>query len=335
MVGKRFGRWTVVSFSRKGKHGELYWNCRCDCGEEKEVVGYSLRRGRSTSCGCWLIKKWKEREIVGKRFGRLVCLCPSKEQNKWECVCDCGNKTIVATYPLVSGTTRSCGCMQRESISERNTRKRVRLAGQRFGRLVVLEDAEQTKNGASMCLCLCDCGNQKLINAHSLRSGDTTSCGCKNKKYGVSKKGENARLMRIWDGMKDRCLKENDKSFANYGGRGISVCNEWKVDFWAFCNWSRENGYGEDLQIDRIDCNGPYSPENCRWVTPKENARNRRNNRNLTALGRTQCISAWAEEIGLSPSTVRRWITKHDQVYAEKRLTEYVMKKHAWRGDIE
>ena len=83
MVGERFGKWTVIEFSRKGKRGELYWNCRCDCGSEKEVVGYSLRRGYSKSCGCLNEDKWKEKDLRGIRSGKLVCIGTSEEHNKW------------------------------------------------------------------------------------------------------------------------------------------------------------------------------------------------------------------------------------------------------------
>ena len=327
MTGQRYGKWTVLGFSRKGERGEFYWNCRCDCGTEKEIAGYSLRRGHSKSCGCWLKEKWKARDLCGVRSGRLLCIGPSEEKNKWKCKCECGNITNVATYSLLSGSTKSCGCIKKEQTIEMNKLKRDKLKGQRFGKLLVIDDLEETKNGSSMCLCLCECGKQKIVRASCLKEGSTTSCGCKKIKYGVSKKGENARLMRIWDGMKDRCFKKNDHSYSNYGGRGITVCNEWKDDFWAFCNWSKNNGYADNLQIDRIDNDGPYSPENCRWVTPKENGRNRRTNVNLTVNGKTQCLSAWAEDVGIKPYYISSWIRRSGEEHAKLRIAELLEQK--------
>ena len=333
MSGERYGKWTVIEFSRKGKRGELYWNCKCDCGTEREVDGYSLRRGYSKSCGCATKYKWKERHKSGERFGRLTCLRPADEKYKWVVKCDCGNVKTVSMFSMERGSTLSCGCLRGEEVAERNTRRRKSLTGQRFGRLVVVKNVEPDKYGASRYLCRCDCGNQTIVGISKLRSGDTWSCGCAKYKHGDCKRSGHDPLYIVWSRMKSRCFNPNEKEYKNYGGRGISICDEWKNDYTSFRNWAKSNGYKHGLEIDRIDNNQGYCPDNCRWVTTKENCRNKSNNRNLTALGKTQCMSAWAEEIGLTPGAIRNWVTRHNLEYAENRLAEYVKRSNS--GEVE
>lgn len=166
------------------------------------------------------------------------------------------------------------------------------LTGQRFGRLVVVRYAGTKQSGNQqkiMWLCKCDCGNEKEVLAASLKSGHTVSCGCYHKeKIGALNRTHNMankqRLYRVWKGMRERCNNPNNKRFKNYGGRGIKVCDEWQNDYLAFHTWAMANGYKEDilpnglnrLTIDRIDVNGNYEPNNCRFVTNAENAKNKR-----------------------------------------------------------
>jgi len=169
--------------------------------------------------------------------------------------------------------------------------KVVDLTGQRFGKLLVLRRCG-SKNGHAAWLCRCDCGNEKIMSASSLRSG-TKSCGClcieaiknwnqseEKKKVTVSLKTKHGmkgtRLYRIWQAMKARCTNQNVPCFRYYGGRDIRVCEEWKNDFQAFHEWAVENGYADNLTIDRVDVNGNYEPANCRWVTMAEQNKNKR-----------------------------------------------------------
>ncbi|MDE2096145.1 MAG: hypothetical protein KGL39_02795 [Patescibacteria group bacterium] len=118
-----------------------------------------------------------------------------------------------------------------------------------------------------------------------------------------------SRLYRIWAGMKSRCFTDSDTNFKKYGARGILVCPEWN-DYKAFKLWAEASGYNESLQIDRIDSNGNYSPENCRWVTAKTNQNNRRNNRRVTLFGRTQTVHQWCDEFKIKYGIV--W----DRIYS-------------------
>ena len=131
------------------------------------------------------------------------------------------------------------------------------------------------------------CGNEFRTNTHRVNAGLVKSCGCyriKKVKERFTKHGLGAtRLYRIWGGIKDRILNPNFKQYNDYGGRGITICDEWKNDFMPFYNWAMSNGYSDELSIDRIDNDRGYSPENCRWTTKTIQARNTRISKNNTS----------------------------------------------------
>lgn len=131
----------------------------------------------------------------------------------------------------------------------------------------------------------------------------------------------NRRLCNVWISMIHRCEDPKREKYPSYGGRGITVCAEWH-DANAFIDWAERAGYAEGLQLDRIDNDGPYSPENCRWVTVKENARNRRDSKRLTLLGMTKTVAEWCEVVPISRFTLYSWYSRHGEKECERRVYE-------------
>lgn len=165
------------------------------------------------------------------------------------------------------------------------SRKRiVNLAGQRFGRLLVLEEDMTNDEKKAKWICKCDCGNIVSVYGHNLKYGTTKSCGClyadrKGEKHPRYKQNAIARhrLSATWYSMKQRCFSPNATEYSAYGGRGITVCSEWKNDFWKFVDYvSKLEHYGEEGRtLDRIDNNGNYEPGNVRWATKEQQYQNR------------------------------------------------------------
>ena len=191
------------------------------------------------------------------------------------------------------------------------------LTGQRFGRLTVIGLAD-TNTRKTYWVCQCDCGKLKNVRSDSLLSGAIRSCGCMKKEQDKKNlintnmkktqeagfKRGNTRLYIIWRNMVKRCCDVHDARYHRYGGRGIAVCDEWREDFIAFHNWAMENGYSEDLTIDRIDNDGNYYPDNCRWSTAEEQARNRSTNIKITIGNATKTLTEWCEIFEVDYKTV-------------------------------
>lgn len=176
--------------------------------------------------------------------------------------------------------------------------------GYRVGRLTVRELVVGGNANQRRWLCDCECGGTKITSEDNLKREHCKSCGCLYAKIGGKPKhgtehGESkTRLYKIWSRMIWRCEKPQAKGFPDYGGRGVSVCEEWH-SFKVFRNWAMENGYSDSLSIDRIDNDGNYCPENCRWATPKEQANNRRSNHKVEYNGQSKNISEWADYFGI------------------------------------
>lgn len=192
------------------------------------------------------------------------------------------------------------------------------LSGQTFDRLKVLEriDDHQYPSGRHdvQYSCLCECGKKVDVLGIHLRSGHTKSCGCFRKettsrhkrKHGLT----NTRLHNIWSNMKSRCTCENNDDYHLYGERGISVCEEWMHDFMAFAEWALNNGYADNLSLDRCDVNKGYSPDNCRWATQKTQCNNTRRNVNIEFRGESHTMKEWSEILHIKYGTLQSRIAR-------------------------
>lgn len=155
-----------------------------------------------------------------------------------------------------------------------------------------------------MWLCRCSCGKEISVRAIGLKNRTTVSCGCAKrrrlKKHGLS----GSRIDIIYRGMKQRCYDRSASNYGNYGGRGIKICDEWLNNKCKFFTWAYQNGYADDLSIDRIDVNGNYEPSNCRWVNSKVQSNNRRNSRLLTFRGKSLTMQEWSNITGVPYQTL-------------------------------
>lgn len=185
------------------------------------------------------------------------------------------------------------------------------LQGQVFGKLTVLYKLHNYHKKGTYWLCVCECGNLKEARRQDLKRGYIKSCGCSRIKYHNETKPQ-SKLYRLWSGIKSRCYNKNCPSYKDYGARGIAVCGEWLNDFQAFHDWSINNGYREGLQIDRINNDKSYSPNNCHFVTPKVNSNNKRNTVYITFNNISKPLSEWCEILNLNYCTVYKRIYNYN-----------------------
>ena len=222
--------------------------------------------------------------------------------------------------------------------------KFVDLTGARFGKLTVVTVKGKRVSGSRFRWyweCVCDCGKTTVARTDSLRRGSVRSCGCLKEAQDRTNlvanhrhKLSGTRIYHEWVTMKRRCLNESDKRYVDYGGRGIMVCDEWKDKPDAFFEWAIANGYRDDLTIDRIDNNGNYEPSNCRWVTAKEQSRNRRSNVLVEYMGRQITLVELAERTGISAACLRARYSKGERGEFLIRPKETRVRLVAYNGEM-
>lgn len=307
--------------------------CICDCGNEKIIKANKWMR--IFSCGC-ILKEINESKrpnfnsVSGKKFGSLTVV---KDAGRIKvggiykpsvlCKCDCGSDKKIAYNQL--GKVKSCGCIKGRNLLIKQAVQILKIKGKKIHSLTYLEEVEPILNGNirdRRVLCRCDCGNLTTI-LWSNR-GRTKTCGCIIKRKGKDcqfyKHGaSNTRLINIWNNMKSRCDNPKHRDYSDYGGRGIDVCREWYL-FTTFQGWAMNNGYNENLTIERNDVNKGYSPENCRWATKKEQAWNKRNTVRLEYNGLVEPIIFWVNIIGGNKLQTERRLS--DRFHRKKNFNE-------------
>ncbi len=287
-AGEQFGRLVALE---DATHSSVRIRCRCDCGKERVVTARQLRRpGRAvTSCG----KACGCREIVpyvtaGERYGLWTVLeTAPKGRFGVLCRCDCGTERRTWAESLKDGRSRSCGCGR--TCAARDAP--YIPAGERFGRLLVLEDASGSE---AYVLCRCDCGTERKVQAHNLtrKASPTVSCGCfhRDQLIAMAKQVNTTHglsyhpLYALWASIVQRTTKPGSLGWENYGGRGIRIYEPWRTDVAAFIAWITEElgARPPGRSLDRVNNDGPYAPGNLRWSTRREQSLNRRSLAKLT-----------------------------------------------------
>ena len=330
LTGEVFGDILVLNrneeasqeYYKKHHHTRYFWNCKClKCGDESIKQSHNILRIHGSGC----TKCHGKGSVIGQIFGTLKVLSLNEEETErrsklyghstkaYNCECtECHTQVVKIQSELTHfRTVGTSGCKECN---------RIDLTGQKIGRLLVLGLSEHQEWGKQIWICQCDCGT---ICEH--QTGDLTkknpvqSCGCLQREAasetgkrtihlisnhagiwnGDSKNPEFQRIYQIWGAMKRRCDNPNDIHYAQYGGRGIKVCVEW-YDWFVFKEWALSHGYQDDLTIDRIDTNGNYEPDNCRWATQQEQCNNTRANKMLTYNGETNTLANWCRILNLN-----------------------------------
>ena len=202
----------------------------------------------------------------------------------------------------------------------------VNLDGQKVGKLKVLVTHYQKKRNLWLSLCECECGKTLPVYLGNLRRKAAKSCGCDRYSYLVKHRQTNCRLYRIWGNMKCRCYNPKNKDYKNYGARGIKICDEWK-DFSNFYNWAMNNNYSDKLTIDRIDNNGNYEPNNCRWITNELQQNNRNDNVVITYNNITLTITQWSKFLGIPRGRLEYRLKKMNLPFSEAIKNEVYRRK--------
>lgn len=255
----------------------------------------------------------KKIDLTGKIFGRLTVLeqAPTRispggaKMVYWRCKCICGNITEVNGNLLRRGETTSCGCYHREQQKKSPILQAKDMSGKVFGHLTVLQRVSSDDKKRARWLCQCDCGRTVIAVGAMLRCGHIRSCNANihRQKYG----GTYKKLYKLYSAMSQRCFNPNNSQFKDYGGRGITMCEEWRNNYNAFRKWALLSGYREETlpnglnkwTIDRINVNGNYEPGNCRWITCQEQQLNKRDNVVITYKGETKTATEFAKQYNI------------------------------------
>lgn len=255
---------------------------------------------------------------IGEKYGSLTAIEEMyKDKNNFKFYkfkCDCGNCVIKRGINVEQSKHANCGCLTIPRL----------IKGAKFGKLTVIK-YNGIINKRENYLCKCECGNFINVDGHSLKSGNTKSCGClkieKLLQRSTTHNKYHTRLYSIFEGMKKRCLNKNSINYKNYGDKGITIYKEWLDDFEKFYTWAINNGYNDDLTIDRINSNKNYEPKNCRWITQKQQCRNTSRNHLINYKNKNITIAEFSEITNIPYSFCRYRINK--KIPLENIIKEY------------
>lgn len=274
-------------------------------------------------------------DYIGQKFGKLTVIGQSTKtneySNKFNFRCDCGNVISEIPSRILYGHKKSCGKCRKRNSSYELEQKIKNSIGIKIGKLTIVDISHKPNDGKTYVKCHCDCGNFVDVLPNKLFGGQAKSCGCSKSKNELLKNNSSTSsgnfkdgrtknpLYGIWKKMLDRCENPSAKHYDRYGGRGIKVCDEWH-DFWKFVSWSDSvGGRPKGYTIDRIDNDGDYCPDNCRWADWNTQTSNKSSNRYIEFNGKKQTIHQWAIETGLNEQTLTNRINRGWPI--EKALT--------------
>jgi hypothetical protein len=255
----------------------------------------------------------KKIDLLNKKFNRLLVVKEVGRDKKnnvlWECLCDCGKITFGCTTDIKNGHKKSCGCYQSEQTSKAVS---LDVCGQKFGRLLVVERLGSYNKRESYFKCICDCGNELNVKLGHLKSGNTKSCGCYkseirtklNTTHGNAKSKNRSTEYVSYHAMISRCYNKNQRSYADYGGKGVIVCDRWLNSFENFLEDMGKKP-NSNYTLERIRVNGIYEPNNCKWITRAEQSKNKRTSVWHEHNGVKMILSDWAKFLNVHPSAIR------------------------------
>lgn len=321
-VGYKFNDWEIIDWVI-GDRKEVEWICRCKCGKIKQQKVDNIKNGRSKMC--------KECSAKSKRIEKAPKIIKIRFNNNLNWT---EENTFIGTYAdFIEERKKRIEKRNKEEREGRERKLKEELEsyiGKKYGRLTVIK-VIKPKKGDTKWRCKCDCGKEYTGKAKYIKSGGIISCGCIAKelqKNGVVHK----RIYGIWAGMIDRCYNPHNANYKNYGGRGIKICEEWRNNARKFIDWAYMNGYDEnakkyDCTIDRIDVNGNYEPNNCRWVDMKVQANNRRESKRIkkyNIFGKEMTLKEINLKYGISPQLfeyrINHGLSNEEAVSIEKRI---------------